>query len=384
MSASEEGTVQALATARQNGNPPSTASSTFAEKLKVIKPFWVSDQKGKARLMLAGIIGLTILEIAVSVGIGFGFEATINALVSKNVTSFAINGALSVAGLFSVNIASSQRQYLTDVLTLNWRGWLTQQFNKAWLHDRSYFKLQQGPEQKQNPDQRIAENVPAVADQTLGLTLGLFRSTLSLTAFSLVLWNLSPLMLAAAAGCAVVASAATLKIGKPLQKTIAALQHCEARFRHALVRVKDNAKAIALADMAPIEEKTLLGKFNGIAAERHKLYKYQRKLRLFITFNAQSSTIIPIALAAPQFFYGTATMGSLELMRQAYTQVYASLSWFIEGYPLIVNWATNTNQLISFWKALQDSKEDMLAIKPAEKAPFPPPPPAIQPAMRLL
>jgi len=329
--------------------------------MKFVLPYWVSDEKWRARLMLGGILALTVAEIALSAGIGFGFQAAINALVSKQALSFALHGAASIAGLFAVNVAGNQRQYMTDVLTLNWRGWLTKQFNGAWLGGKAHFKLQQGRNKTENPDQRIAENIPAVADQTLGLGLGLFRSVISLATFSALLIHLSPLMLAAAVVCAGGAAVAASKIGGPLQKIITGLQGCEAKFRHALVRVRDNAKPIALADLEPVEKATLGKQFNDIDAARRGMYKLQRSLGIFTTLNLQSATIVPIALAAPKFFYQGATMGSLELMRQVYGQVYGALSWFTQGYPLVANWSANVNQLITFSKALEETRTDITA-----------------------
>jgi putative ATP-binding cassette transporter len=306
--------------------------------------------------MLGGILALTVAEVALSAGVGLGFQAALNALVAKNALGFAGAGVASMAGLAGVNLAGNQRQYMTDTLTLNWRGWLTRQFNAAWLSDRTQFRMQQRAGKPGTPDQRIAENIPAVADQTLGLGLGLFRSVLSLATFSLMLWHLSPLMLGAAVVCAAGAAVATHRIGGPLQKLLTGLQAAEGKFRHALVRVRDNAKPIALAGLEAAERASLGGDFNAIDAQRRDIYKLQRKLGIFTTLNMQSSTIVPIALAAPKFFWGAASMGSLELMRQAYGQVYTALNWFSQGYPLVATWATNTDLLIDFSKSVAESK----------------------------
>ncbi len=348
-----------------NNAPP----HSFGEKLRFLKPFWVSDQKWQARAMLGGILALTVAEIALSAGIGLGFQAAINALVAKNALTFATSGAATVGGLLATNVAANQRQYMTDTLTLDWRGWLTQQFNAAWLKNGTHYKLQQ-KHKGRDPDQRIAENIPAVADQTLGLGLGAFRSVLSLATFAVMLWHLSPLMLGAAVVCALGASAMTRKIGGPFESLTKRLQACEAKFRHTLVRVKDNAKTIAQERLEPTEEKSLNQDFNGIDAGRRELYKLNRKIGMFTTLNLQSSTVVPIALAAPQFFFGSATMGSLELMRQVYGQVYGALSWYPQSYPLVATWSTNTDQLIDLSKAIAENKADVteqspFAVKPA-------------------
>jgi putative ATP-binding cassette transporter len=306
--------------------------------------------------MLGGILALTVAEIALSAGIGLGFKLALDAMVAKNALGFIGIGSATGVGLCANNVAGNQRQYLTDNLTQNWRGWLTQKFNAAWLKGGAHFRMQQGSKVQRNPDQRVAENIPALADQTLGLALGLFRSTLTLATFALMLFHLSPLMLGAAVVCAGGMSLAASKIGGPLQKIITAVQAAEGKLRHALVRVRDNAKPIALANLEKVEEKSLQQDFNVVDANRRDMFKFQRKLGIFQTLNTQSASVVPIALAAPQFFWGAATFGSLELMRQAYGQVYTALSWFTQGYPLFANWSTNADQLIEFSKAAEAAK----------------------------
>jgi putative ATP-binding cassette transporter len=362
----------AAAPVQPGGSP---AKHSFREKIDLLKPFWTGPEKKRARWMLAGIIALTIAEVALSAGIGLGFKIAIDAMAAKNAFGFGLAGAATGAGLLATNFAGNQRQYMTDTLTLDWRGWLTKQFNAAWLKDKAHFRMQQGTKAKHNPDQRVAENIPNVADQTLGLALGLFRSTITLATFAAMLWHLSPLMLGAALVCAAGTSLAAHKIGGPLQKIITGVQAAEAKLRHALVRVRDNAKPIALSNMEKIEKKSLTGDFNAVDAQRRDMFKMQRKFGIFTTLNIQSSSIVPIALAAPKFFFGTATMGGLELMRQAYGQTYTALSWFTQGYPLFANWSTNADQLIDLKKAIDESKAEITQRK--EK-------PAPQPAIKII
>lgn len=364
------------------GNPP---RHTIAEQLRFLKSYWVSDQKWKARLLLGGVLALTIAEIALTAGIGLGFQAALNALVAKQALGFAVFGGATLAGLGASAVASSGRAYMSYHLGQNWRGWMTHQFNDAWLKGKSYLRLQHKKRNVQEPDQRIAETIPNVTTMTVQLGLALFRSCIALVTFSVMLWHISPLMVGAAIVCAAGAHAATHWTGSSLEKLWKGLMNTEAKFRHALVRVRDNAKAIALAGFEPVEKETLKNKFNAIDAKKREFYKVNFRTSLVSSLNMNLASVVPIALSAPKFFAGTATLGGLELTRQVYGQFYNALSWFPQGYAEITGWSNHVSQLMDFQKDLEENKADITEkIPESEQEPVPTvtqqkPPPAIKP-----
>lgn len=355
-----------------NGRKPTEAAAdedrghSVREQLRALKPYWVSDQKWKARAMLGGIIALTVAEIALGAGIGLGFKFALDALVAKNVATFALAGGGVVAGLGASALAGNGREYLTLNLGQNWRGWLTKQFTEAWLDGKSYLRLQHNKHYTQNPDQRIAETIGNVTGTTLSLGLGALRSVVALGVFSVMLWQIAPVMVGAAVVCSVAAHAATHFWGGSMRKIWRGLMDTEAKFRHGLVRVRDNAKPIALAGLEKVEKQTLTEEFNTLDTKRREFYKLNFSMGMIGSINMSTASIVPIALMAPKFFAGTATLGTLELARQVYGQFYSAISWFPQGYTQIAGWQNNINQLIDFQKDLEENKLDI--TKPIFKA----------------
>jgi vitamin B12/bleomycin/antimicrobial peptide transport system ATP-binding/permease protein len=348
-----------------------TPRYSIKEQLRSLKPFWVSDQKKKAWWMLGGIVALTVAEIALTAGVGLGFKVALDALVAKNAATFALSGGATLAGIGASALAGNGREYIQLHLSQNWRGWLTKQFNDAWLNGKSYLRLQHDKKYVQNPDQRIAETVGNVTGTTLGLALGLFRSVLSVATFGFMLWHISPLMLVAAVVCAGGAHAATHWAGGSMRKIWRGLMDTEAKFRHALTRVRDNAKTIALTGYEPVEKETLKDQFNALDAKRREFFKVNFRTGIVGWLNMSSVSVVPIALSAPKFFAGTATIGSLELVRQFYTQFYFALSWFPQSYVQLASWSANVTQLMEFKQDLEDNKIDITAKKPPSDAPAP-------------
>ncbi len=367
------GTANGNSAQKPKDAPDIEQKRSIREQLRFLKEFWVApDQKKKARWMLIGILALTGLEIGLTAGVGFGFKLALDALVAKDAMTFGIIGGATVAGMGASTVAGNQREYMTNHLGQNWRGWLTHKFNDAWLTGKSYLRLQHDKKYVQNPDQRIAETIGNVTGTTLQLGLGLFRSVVSTVTFAVMLWHIAPIMLGAAVGAAVVCHAAINWAGGPMRGIWRALMDTEARFRHALGRVRDNAKTIALTGYEPVEKETLKEEFGKLDDKRRQFYKANYRTGLVWGLNWQASQVVPIALSAPKFFAGTATLGTLELTRQAYSQFYGAVSWFPQGYSQIASWSANVGQLMDFKRDLEENKDDITAKKPQnDNAPKP-------------
>ena len=82
------------------------------------------------------------------------------------------------------------RLYLTQMLTIRWRKWLTEQYFFNWFEEKKYFKLEQGAN-TDNPDQRLTDDIRSFTSTTLGLGLGLLTNIVSLISFSIILWDIS-------------------------------------------------------------------------------------------------------------------------------------------------------------------------------------------------
>src|SRR5689334_24414094 len=81
--------------------------------------------------------------------------------------------------------------YLSQMLEIRWRRWLTDRYLRAWLADDAYYRMQLVAHETDNPDQRIAEDVQLLASHTLGLFTGGLRAIVTLVTFVAILWGLS-------------------------------------------------------------------------------------------------------------------------------------------------------------------------------------------------
>src|SRR5262249_24476528 len=159
--------------------------------------------------------------------------------------------------------------YLNQWLQIRWRRWMTKVYLDHWLSGANHYRMQLMGDAADNPDQRIAEDVRYFVEGgpnglgVLSLGLGLLNSVVTLGSFAVILWGLSvsaPLhvfgtvwvipgyLVWAALIYAIIGTALTHLIGRPLIALNFQQQRYEADFRFNLVRVRENSEQIALLE----------------------------------------------------------------------------------------------------------------------------------------
>ena len=103
------------------------------------------------------VIALNLGNVYITVRINEWNNSFYNALQAFNGAEFfrQIGVFCILAGLFIA--ISVYALYLSQMLRLRWRRWLTRQYLGAWLDNRAYYQLQL-QNTTDNPDQRISED----------------------------------------------------------------------------------------------------------------------------------------------------------------------------------------------------------------------------------
>ncbi len=112
----------------------------------------------------------------------------------------------------------------------------------------------------------------------------------------------------------------------------------------------------------------LRGEFNTLDQKRRDFFKLNLRTSMVGSLNWSSASVVPIGMMAPQFIAGTATLGGLELARQAYGHFYQAISWFPQGFTQIASWSAQVSQLMEFKKDLEDNKLDITTPNPPAPA----------------
>ena len=344
----------------------------FRRTWAMITPYWRSEEKGKAWLLLAAVIGLSLFSVAISVWINHWYKDFYNALEHKDTAAFwqligYFGGIAAVAILGAV-----YRLYLTQMLTIRWRAWLTEKHFARWLANKNYYQLEQGG-YTDNPDQRISEDLNSFTSNTLSLGLGLIRTVVSLVSFSIILWGVSGsievfgitipgYMFWCALLYAAVGSWLTHLIGRRLIGLSNQQQRFEADLRFSMVRVRENAESIALYNGEPNEQQRLSTRFGKVWHNFWDIMKVSKRLTFFTAGYSQIAIIFPFIVAAPRYFTGKIELGELMQINSAFGNVQENFSWFISAYSDLASWRATSDRLLSFQQAMTDNEQRPPAI----------------------
>jgi putative ATP-binding cassette transporter len=345
----------------------------FIQIWKLIKPYWVSEQKGRGWLLLVTIIALALGQVYISVLINSWNAAFYNALQNKNLHEF-----LHQLGVFTMLatafiIVAVYQQYFTMMLHITWRKWMTEKYQTAWLSNQAYYRLQVIYKSTDNPDQRIADDIDGFTDNTLTLSIGLLSAIVTLVSFVTILWGLSgPLhftyagyvfsipgyMVWAALVYSIIGTWITHKIGRRLIGLNYNQQRFEANFRFSMIRMRENAEAIAFYKGERVEAKNLHEQFSHIVQNWWQIMKKQKQLTWFTSGYSQAAIIFPVIVAAPRYFAGAIQLGGLMQTASAFGQVQGSLSWFVGVYAQFASWKATTDRLNRFIETIETSNND--------------------------
>ena len=326
----------------------------------LFKSYWTSEEKWKARGLLAFVIGLNLAMVWLLVQINTWYNEFYNALQEYQSDLFwPLVGQFSGLAFVYIIIAV-YAVYLRQLLEIRWRTWMTRQYLNSWMSGQTYYHLQGGTD---NPDQRISEDINSFVSTTLQLIIGFLRQLTTLAAFSVVLWELSGDFTFNFGGTEItipgymfwfsviysgVGTFLVHKVGRKLIGLEFDQQKYEADFRFSMMRVRENAESIAFYRGESSEMEGFTARFKNVIENFRRLMTKTKHLNFYVNGYGQLAIIVPLILAAPRFFSKEIQLGGLMQTISAFGRVQDALSYFIDAYGTIANLAAVINRLAGF------------------------------------
>ena len=333
-------------------------------------PYFQSEEKWRARLLLAACVGLNLGMVYMMVLLNDWNRVFYDALQNRNAEVFWKQLGVFAGLATCFIIVAVYRFYLTQLLEMRWRAWMTRDYLQRWLSHNVFYQLELQSQNgsTDNPDQRIQEDVQQFTADTVGLSLGLLDASVTLLSFVGILWTLSGgfsfqwqgaayeipgFMVWMALAYALGGSLIGHWIGKSMASLNFAQQRLEADFRHHLMRVREYSEAIALDRGNVVERQSLQARFNQVLDNFMRLLRVQKRYTWFNSGYGQAAVVFPMLVASPRYFSGAIQLGELMQISSAFGQVQESLSWFISNYSRLASWQATTLRLTSFQDQMQ-------------------------------
>ena len=337
------------------------------------KSYWQSEEKKKAYLLLLAIIALTLGVVFMLVQLNQWYNIFYSAL--QNYEKEKIFSELFHFSwlAFIYIILAVYAFYLQQVLIINWRRWLTNEYIDDWLDHKTYYRLQMFGTATDNPDQRISEDVRMFVEYTLRFGIGILKAFTTFASFVLILYNLSgPLefkiggmdvhipgyLVWTALLYSMLGTWLTYKVGNKLVGLNFVQQKYEADFRFAMMRMRENAESVAFYSGEGHEGSVFKKRFSLLLNNFWSIIKKQKQLTWLNSWYSQIAIIFPLVVAMPRYLAKEITLGGLMQISSAFGRGQESLSYFVEMYSAIAEWQAVVERLTGFGLHMEQVKQE--------------------------
>jgi vitamin B12/bleomycin/antimicrobial peptide transport system ATP-binding/permease protein len=356
----------------------------FKRFWKLVKPYWVSNEKWGAIAILSLLLILTLAYTFISVSITRFQGDLISALTKLDRERFmrTIWMFLGVLTIFAP--LASISTYLQDKLSNYWRRWLTFDFLGRYFGDRAFYELGNLNTDLDNPDQRIAEDIKSFTAESLNFLLIIFNSIFQMIGYTALIWNIPPkvtiielptpinifnleitkiapsILIIFLLAYAAIGTLATVGIfGRKLVGLNYEQLRKEANFRFGLVRIRENSESIAFYRGEAQESRNLKQLFQEAFTNYNSLIFWQDLVLVLLTSAYENIPyILPAVIVAPSVLGGDTEVGKVREAQIAFAQFFFAINLIVSRFQFWTAFVAGIDRLYLLKEYLDRVKEN--------------------------
>ena len=300
-----------------------------------VKIFLTAERVGgRAKWLIALLIVFMLGINALNVLNSYVGRDFMTAIEDHNRSGFLLM-ALFYIGVFAAStLAGGFYRYTEERFGLMWREWATRRTILAYANKRVYYRLKMAGE-IENPDQRIAEDIRAFTATTISFVLMLLNGTLTVVAFSGVLWSISPMLFGVSILYAAAGTCLTYFVGRRLVRLNFDQSDKEANFRAALIHLRSNAEPVALCRHEGRLIRLLVRNLGDLTGNFSNIIKTSRNVNFCTTGYNWLIQIIPALIIAPLFIEGKVQFGVITQSAIAFGHLLGAFSLIVTQFQSI-------------------------------------------------
>lgn len=311
------------------------------------KPYWVSDQKRKARSLLAVVIVMIVLLVGFSAVFSYINRDVVNALQKYDAKRFHHLLMLFFIWIGFVIVVYPFVPFLIGRLKILWREWMTEWFVREGFACHAFYQMNLDG-RVDNPDQRIQQDLDSFTGSTLSYLNVTIGSVVMAAAFFGILWTISHWLALALIAYSVVGTYLAIMVGRRLVVINFNQERYEADFRFGLVHVRDNAESIAMYGGEAQEHRELSRRFQWVVSNFKTLLQWQLYLGFVQTAYDNSVDLVPWIVLAGAYFSHQIQMGQIFQAATAFGAVKGTLALVIRDFQGLTSYATVVHRLATY------------------------------------
>ncbi len=319
----------------------------------VLRQFATAERVGRKAVGLFALLLLFLFALnSLNVLNSYVGRDFMTAIEYRNYPGF-IRMALVYIGVFVLTtIVTVIYSFTEQHLGLMWREWAVRLSMMGYADHRVYYRLKIKGEVG-NPDQRIADDIRTFSATTLSFVLMVLNGTLTVIAFSGVLWSISPKLFVVAVLYAIAGTFLTFALGRPLVKLNYDQLDKEANFRGSLIYLRGNAESVALSRREGHLIQLSMKNLGELAANLRRIIAVTRNVGFFTTGYNWMIQIIPALFVAPMFISGKVEFGVITQSAIAFTHLVGAFSLIVTQFQSISSYTATAARLASLKEACE-------------------------------
>lgn len=343
------------------GEPPRQEESLPGPAFRDIAlPFWKGSARKRAWLLTVAIVVVVLANVGVLYSINRWSKGFFDALDQKAMGLIPWMVVVFAGLLLCSGIINFCMVRLRMGMQAEWRRWLTGKLIGRWLGERTYYKLEVAAIGVDNPEARMSEDLKQSLTPVVDLAVGLFNALLAAATFIGVLALVGrdvqiPLaggtvgipfgFVLAAFAYAMLMSAMTWLVGKPLIAAVEEQNAAEADLRFELTRVRESAESIALVQGEEEEKRRLGLSLDRLARAIWTIGGNHGRITILTNINVLLLPVIPLLIGAPKYMAGNMSLGELMQVSAAFVQVQMAFNWVMDNFIVLASWRGAANRL---------------------------------------
>ena len=320
----------------------------------IAKSYWLGSEKWKALGLLAFLLLMLVGYTRLLVLLNEQRGNIVSSLAEQNANRFWQTVWIYLGILVVYIPLFAGFRYLQEKLGLFWRKWLTNRYLDRYFSNRSFYDLLNHPE-IDNPDQRISEDIRAFTQDSLRFVLVILSAILEVAFFSIVLWNISRLLVGLLIIYSLIGNLVTIGFfGKILVHLNFEQLKKEANFRFDLVRVRENSESIAFYRGEERESRLARDIFLDVFRNYNRLILWQEFNLGLVSYTYQFLPyVLPAIAIGPSILSGELEVGKLSEASGAFARVFTSLNEIVSRFEQLTKFTAGVDRLYTFEDYLQ-------------------------------